>query len=242
MGRVLRRAFDLLESDCPIATLLMPRGATWYKDNGIVGKQKVVTRLSHSMAATASRIANMYMRCPVGSEISAMLRIAQEPLFHRPPEVLENKCHKFLSQLNAMTNELHPRRHQTCRHLLATDYFVMADTGLSKLHQKGMSRCFLRLRNFANSSVYFKVDRPVVEYGVYGRPDMEWAFQKDEPGLRAILELAMLVRSDTCIEYSHMAQTIANMLRIELGKPPCRRLGPTALHTGAQQFSLLGLG
>ena len=244
IGRVLRRAFDLLESDCPTATLVTPRGATWYKDNGIEGKQKAITRVSHSMAATASRIANMYMRCPVGSEVSAMLRIAQEPLFHKPPEVLENKCHKFLSQLNAIANELQPRGQQTCRHMLATDYFVMADGGLSQLHNKGMKRCFLRLGNFANSSVYFKVDKPVVEYGVYGRPDVQWAYQKDEPGLRAILELAMLARADTCIEYSHMAQSIGNMLRVELGKPKCRRLAPLASTlappTGAKPFSLFG--
>ena len=65
MGNVIRGAFDLLARDCPAATLVMPYGQFWYKNQPYSSiASSALTRLSRPMLGVAARIANMHMRCP----------------------------------------------------------------------------------------------------------------------------------------------------------------------------------
>ena len=52
-------------------------------------------------------------------------------------------------------------------------------------------------------------------------------FGRDPAGAYAMLEVAMLSRSETCIEKSHLASSIANAVRSSIGKPRCLELGKT---------------
>ena len=224
MGSVIKGAFDLLERDCPGATLITPRGAIWYKSHEFRGTVEPVTRLSQGMERVAARIANMYQRCPKGYEIGAMLRIAQEPLFRKDVSVIESRCNAAITRLNSLANVMQPRPHQTCRHVIATDYFVMADSGLPKAHKQALQRCFAVLQDYSNSSLWMRIGSAEMQYGVAEDPHMYDLWKKDNAGFHSVLELAMLARADVCIEASHMAQTIVNLLRGNSGKPSCQHL------------------
>ena len=63
-----------------------------------------------------------------------------------------------------------------------------------------------------------------MQYGVAEDPHMYDLWKKDNAGFHSVLELAMLARADVCIEASHMAQTIVNLLRGNSGKPSCQHL------------------
>ena len=120
----------------------------------------------------------------------------------------------------------------------------MADGNMPKKHNQGMKHCFMDLHEYTNSSVWFHIKKDAIEYAIFGLPEMERAHTTDPGSLHAILELAMLVRADECVEYSHMAQTISNLLRQSLGKKPCHHLfaAPPASTARGKLLSLLHLG
>ena len=227
MGQVINSAFDLLERDCPSATLITPPGAVWYNNHEFKMNSTLspVKHFSKGVVGVAARIANLYQRCPKGFEVGAMLRIAQEIWFRRPPHLLEERCFKFLSKLNHLANLMQPRQEQTCRHVIATDFFVNADGSLPYRHRLGLNRCINSLSAYENSSLWMRIGAPEIEYGVAADPAMSDVWRKDKAGFYAIVELAMLARADVCIESSHMAHFIVNLMRMSLGKTSCHHLG-----------------
>ena len=54
---------------------------------------------------------------------------------------------------------------------------------------------------------------------------MQHAYRKDKPGFHAIVEVGMMVRADVCMERSHLAQSLANIIRSKMGKPRCLHVG-----------------
>ena len=249
MGRIIRDAFDFVSSECPGASLLTPSGGLWYKfhqspPESQANKQlsegfQFTQRLSPGMYQAATRIVDLYLRCPKGTpQVAAMLRLAPQPLFKKPPQHIEALCRLMLNTTNRLAELVQPRRKQTCQHFLATDYAVAADSGMSKQHSQAMRRCFdEELHAPVNSSRWFTIGHREIAYGASGSdvPDkVKRAFGSDPAGAHAILELAILARADVCIEKSHMAQTIASQLRSGLGKPPCHNMK----NQNASQFVL----
>ena len=236
MGRIISRSFDFLEENCKSAgfSLAMPLTGTWYKRHGKPAQIKranqdpPIAGFAPGMVQVASRLADLHMRCPPNKEVSAMLRICQEPFYRKPPSVLTNRCELMLSQLNRMSAALQPIQQQTCRHFLATDCFVNADNAIPKAHNLGVQRCFQNMYgNVANASQWFSIDRTSISRALQGMGAYKDVFGRDPAGAYAMLEVAMLSRSETCIEKSHLASSIANAVRSSIGKPRCLELGKT---------------
>lgn len=241
MGRIVSGAFDFVEHECSNhVELRMPRGGTWYKDQGPDGPRTPFGNFSAGVMEVASRISNMIMNCsgsddtrdhPIQS-VGAMLRIAQEPYFHKPPSAIEGNCLKAISVLNKWSDYFVPRKQQTCGHFLATDWFVQADVGATKAHKKVMNACLARLGYGIGINTSRWVSIPLQNERRYrmiataarGLPEIQRAARIDKAGFHSILELAMLAKADACIEATHMVTTITNTIRTSMGKKPCVNL------------------
>jgi hypothetical protein len=251
MGRVISEAFDFVERECSNSIeLATPRGAGWYKSQPPF-KVRGFANLSQGVMQATARLQRMGIQrvwrsrgiqnleiarysedCGKSLEIAAMLRIAQEPWFRKPPEDIKRHCLTATSWLNAWSNKLIPRATQPCPHFLATDWFARADPGARPSHTQVMDRCISDMDRFAgiNTSKWWHLNslrrssNHDLRLSVRGIPELESALAKDPSGLRSIIELAMLVRADECVEASHMAATIANLARRHLGKTACQHL------------------
>lgn len=229
MGRIISNAFDFLERSCAGSRYVIatPLAGTWYKRH-VRGQHQVVPIHSISpgiMQATA-RLADLNMRCPPGKEVSAMLRICQEPLYRKPVAAIAGRCERLLSQINALSAALQPVGQQVCRHFLASDYYVMADNAIPKKHHWAVQRCFENLKaDYENRSKWFNIDATDIQRAIRGLPEMQHAYRKDKPGFHAIVEVGMMVRADVCMERSHLAQSLANIIRSKMGKPRCLHVG-----------------
>ena len=252
MGRVISGAFDFLERECTnTVEIKMPRGATWYKAQQPI-RVTYFPPFSSNVMTAAARLEQMLMGCsskePAKRQkvVAAMLRIAKAPAFRGPPEALGEACLTVTSALSQMSESVVPRAQQACPHFLATDWFVRADPGGNRNHAQKLNECLARLEWRAGSAAvgWVHITPKSVQLGriLDGLPEMQEAFRRDKAGFHSILELAMLAQADTCIELSHMAETIANFVRVQLHKPGCVHLrskqkNKTAVHLQLQSSS-----
>ena len=232
MGLVISQAFHLVERDCEgtWATLSLPRDGLWYRNHAFnprANKSNGFQSLSPGMELVASHFAALHMRCPQGKEISAMLRIAYQPMFRQPVRYILDNCEKTLITLNSLSNALQPRKEQVCPHFLASDFFVMADGNMPKPHNEALHHCLRYLeQNVTSSSYWTSMGRSHIMRALVGMPSsIVRAHDQDQAGFRAILEVAMLARSDVCFEKSHLG-TLASMVRMHTGKPSCQHIVP----------------
>lgn len=162
-----------------------------------------------------------------------MLRIARRAV-KTTPQDMETNCLNVLRSFGAQVAALFPQ--QRFPYYLATDYFVSADP-LTKHHKAGMQRCLAatigepvpverrrtRPPKSSGGLLWWRLNVHLIEAALHNLPEQRAALQADSAGFYSVLDIAMLVIADECIQASNLAE-LANPLRAHLGKKACHKL------------------
>lgn len=216
-------------------TLLMPRkNQRWYShfkyetvgEKGRAGTipLQVFAGVAPQLVEAATRIANLHLRCPAGQELSAILRLVHLFEYKKPADIMYEYCAKKLMWINQRSRDLFGPT-QPCRHLLASDWFVKADGNLPKQHNLAMTSCFRNMMEGENGNTsatreWYHVEKHHARRAGASLPLLERAMAVDFNGYMAYLDVAMLVRADTCVQKSHMS-AVASRIRTLTGKQSC---------------------
>lgn len=190
------------------------------------------TRISQDLLDTASRLRSAYSPACTPT-LAAMVRIAWYTS-SVSVEKIEEECTKKLSLLNAAAKKLVPSRR--CPHFIATDWFAGADR-LPKAHEAAVQGCWERTMGLPRSPsslnkshadgenvpAWWRQDDLFFSRAIPSKSPLVSAYFKDKATLKAMVDVAMLVVADVCIQSSHLS-SIASNERELLGKSPCIKL------------------
>jgi hypothetical protein len=186
--------------------------------------------ISPQMSTLISRISTRVLHCK--PTLAAVLRISydtQEVIKRGRAAIAAHKelCISTLRAANAAARRHAQHKHSRCPHVLATDWFVHADLVGNSAYEDAMRQCWhnAMVGTGKGSSTppvaWWWLDNRMLDQLVAGLPAMERALQHDEFGLRAMLDVAIAAEADVCLEHSHIAWAVTNVLRAKSGKPPC---------------------
>lgn len=223
IGHVIEQTRAFLKTGAPSTSYLLQTPADlWYHGVPLPGRM-LQMRLVPDVMKMADSFEQRHVNCSSGPRVAAVARIAYAGGMQTTPHELWRSCNSTFDATNSALQFSMARWTQnSCSMYLASDWLAHADPTKGQRAQ-AVSKCWKEAILSDTSPRWWFIwggDRTIPE-SAGDIPSMEQAAKKDPVGIGAILDVAMLVRADVCLESSHMGSTVASPIRSLMGKLPC---------------------